>query len=93
MTNTIEKLINGAQVPTLLIDRVNRLIIEVIPDDEQFLLDRNEVQYYGNDFGDPLVFQTIGYKNQPELYIQRAIRWYPTELLDYPDMESSKSPI
>jgi len=77
----------------LIIDRINQLMIEGIPDDEQFLLDRHEVQYYGSDFGDPLVFQTIGYINQPELYIQQAIMWYATELLDYPDMELSKYPV
>lgn len=76
-----------------IIDRINELIIEVIPDDENFIRDRNEVVYYGSDFGDPLAFQTVGYKNQPELYIKQAIMWYATELLDYPDMDLSAFPI
>ena len=77
----------------LIIDPFHELVIEVIPPEDIFEPDRDEVQYYGSDHGEPLIFQTVGYKNQPEFFIESAIMWYATVPLDFPDMELSKYPI
>ncbi|MEN0053537.1 MAG: hypothetical protein AAGC65_07700 [Mucilaginibacter sp.] len=79
----------------LIMDVIYELVIEVIPmdEDEQQEINDAEVQYYGNDYGDPLMFQTIGYKDQPDYAIESAIKWYAAGPLDYPEMELSRTPI
>lgn len=81
----------------LIYDRVYELVIEVIPIDDdqetQQAVDQTEVRYYGDDYGDPLMFQTVGYKSQPDYAIELAIRWYASGPLDYPQMELNKTPI
>jgi hypothetical protein len=77
----------------LIIDPFHELVIEVIPPEDEIELDSSEVQYYGSDYGEPLIFQTVGYRNQLEFFIESAIIWYATVPLDYPDMKLSKYPL
>lgn len=75
-----------------IIDPVNNLVIEVIPPEDNFTIDSNEIQYYGSDYEEPFSFQTVGYRGQDEVLIQAAIMWYAIEIFEYPDMKLTKEP-
>lgn len=51
--------------------------------------DSKELVYYGDDFGTPIIFQTIDYHDEDVNIILNAINWY-AEYLDYPQMVISK---
>ena len=71
----------------IIINTSKNLSIEVFAMFDEFLFDPEEIQYYGDDHGDPLIFQTVGYSGQQTLDIELSILWYAANLLDYPDME------
>lgn len=50
----------------------------------------NEVQFYGDDHGVPLAFETIDYDNEDEALILDAIRWY-ADFLNYPQMKITRN--
>lgn len=77
----------------LIIDQVHELVIEVIPLETEPEFDRSQVQYYGDDYGYPLLFQTVNYAGQPVQFIQEAILWYASGRLDYPQMEIKQFPL
>lgn len=77
----------------LIIDQVHQLVIEVIPLETEPEVDRSQVQYYGDDYGYPLLFQTVNYAGQTAQVIQEAILWYAARLLNYPQMELRNSPL
>ena len=52
----------------------------------------NEIQFYGDDNGVPLAFETLGYNDEGRELILGAIKWY-AEYINYPEMQvSSKYP-
>lgn len=75
-----------------IIDPINNLVIEVIPPEDTFAIDTNEVQYYGSDYEEAFLFQTVGYRGQDVILIEAAIMWYATEVFEYPDMKLLKKP-
>lgn len=54
--------------------------------EELFLPEKNEVHFFGDNFGDVLAFETIGYQNESEAFIRAAIEWY-AEYLGCPKMK------
>lgn len=46
----------------------------------------SELQFYGNDNGEILAFETIGYDGSDPLLVIEAIRWY-ADYIDNPKME------
>ncbi|WP_207425845.1 hypothetical protein [Pedobacter sp. SYSU D00535] len=53
---------------------------------EEFEPDPGELQFYGNDNGDLLAFETSGYDGSDPLLVIEAIRWY-ADYIDNPRME------
>lgn len=77
----------------LIIDGVHELVVEVIPLETEPEIDRSQVHYYGDDYGYPLLFQTVNHAGQTAQVIQEAILWYAARRLDYPQMELRNSPL
>jgi hypothetical protein len=77
----------------LIVNPKCNLLIEVFYPRDQFVIDPNEIQYYGSDFNEPLIFQTIGYAGTDLKDAELSIMWYAAEHLEYPDMELSKTPL
>ena len=48
--------------------------------------DASELQFYGNDNGELLAFETVGYDGSDPLLVIEAIRWY-ADYIDNPKME------
>lgn len=71
----------------IILNPSKNLSIEVFAMFDEFSFDPKEKQYYGDDHGDPLIFQTVGYAGQQLIDIELSILWYAANLLDYPDME------
>ncbi len=55
---------------------------------EPFIPHPAELQFYGDDYGDELAFETIGWKEGELDLIRAGIQWY-AGYLDYPEMELS----
>ncbi|MGX5687880.1 hypothetical protein [Arcticibacter tournemirensis] len=53
---------------------------------EGFEPDPDELQFYGNDNGNLLAFETSGYDGSDPLLVIEAIRWY-ADYIDNPRME------
>lgn len=51
-----------------------------------FLPQHGEIQFYGDDHGVPLAFETIDYTDEDQEVILDAIRWY-ADFLNYPQMK------
>lgn len=49
-----------------------------------------EIQFYGDDHGVPLAFETIDYNGEDEETILNAIRWY-ADFLNYPQMKVTRN--
>ncbi|TZF83106.1 hypothetical protein FW774_12455 [Pedobacter sp. BS3] len=65
----------------IIYDRKTSLQIQVFNQrDELFVPGKNEVHFYGDNFGDILAFETIGYRNESEALIRDAIKWYAAYL-------------
>jgi hypothetical protein len=58
---------------------------------ERFKPSAFELHYYGDNFGEELVFETIGYKGENEQDIEALIRWY-SHWIGYPKMKFYKNP-
>lgn len=56
---------------------------------KEFKPNINEIQFYGDDFGVPLAFETFGYNGEGKELILNAIKWY-AEYIGYPNMEVKK---
>jgi hypothetical protein len=55
-------------------------------DKDDFDPDPNELQFYGNNRGELLSFETSGYDGADPLLVIEAIRWY-ADYIDHPRME------
>jgi len=55
-------------------------------DDDEFEPNHDELQFYGNDHGKLLVFETSHYNGDDPLLVIEAIRWY-ADYIDNPRME------
>ena len=53
---------------------------------ELFKPNKSEVHFYGDNYGEILAFETIGYQNQSEALIKDAINWYAV-YLGFPEMK------
>lgn len=53
---------------------------------DEFEPDSDELQFYGNDNGSLLAFETSGYDGSDPLLVIEAIRWY-ADYIDNPRME------
>ena len=51
----------------------------------------SELQFYGNDNGEILAFETVGYDGSDPLLVIEAIRWY-ADYIDNPKMEILAEP-
>jgi len=72
----------------LIVNAKRNLLIEVFFESrDRFVLEPDEIQYYGDDHGDRLIFQTIGYKGDNLSDIELSIMWYAAIHLDYPEMQ------
>ena len=85
--NCIVEVLDTDPKRDIIINASKNISIEVFAENDKFNLDTNEIQYYGDDHGDPLIFQTVGYDGQQVNDIEFSILWYAANLLDYPDME------
>lgn len=54
--------------------------------EDEFEPDSGELQFFGNDNGDLLAFETSGYDGSDPLLVIEAIRWY-ADYIDNPRME------
>lgn len=71
----------------IICDRDGSLQIQVFNQREElFKPDRNEVHFFGDNFGEILAFETIGYHSESETLIKDAIQWY-AQYLGYPQMK------
>lgn len=71
--------IRDSQPPyrTLIYDQGGKLRIKVINmQEEAFVPLRAEAHLFGDNFGDILAFETIGYSGQSPEELEAAIRWY-----------------
>lgn len=75
----------------LIVNAKCNILIEVFFESrDSFVLEPKEIQYYGDDHGDRLIFQTIGYNGDNLSDIELSIMWYAAIHLDYPEMELLK---
>ncbi|HEY1024060.1 MAG TPA: hypothetical protein VGE26_02760 [Sphingobacteriaceae bacterium] len=54
--------------------------------DEEFHADPDEIQFYGEDRGEALAFETVEYNGEEPALIIEAIRWYANYIRN-PEME------
>ncbi|TSJ36434.1 hypothetical protein FO440_23320 [Mucilaginibacter corticis] len=52
---------------------------------EPFYPQENEIHLFGDDHGEWLAFETIGWKGEPISVLEGAMIWY-ARYLDYPEM-------
>ncbi|WP_256013653.1 hypothetical protein [Desertivirga xinjiangensis] len=61
----------------VILERETNLKIQVFnQSDELFVPNGKEVHFFGDNFGEVLAFETIGYQHESEAFILSAIKWY-----------------